>query len=294
MRAEPSGVTIRGDHRRSSRRRGVGVAAAALALIAGLAPSVQADGGNTAQGHRWADVADAEIRPGVQVRSDSGQCTSNFVFTKGDRVFLGTAAHCASLGGQSDTDGCTTPTRPLGTKFTVEGTGKSATMVYSSWVTMQERKEKDTFTCLRNDFALLELDRRDHRKVNPTVPHFGGPTGIGPATSPGSPVASYQNSGLRFGLEPLKPKAGASLGMSGSGWSHVIYSASPGVPGDSGSGYLDSRGRAIGVLSTLAIAPAPASNNATSLAKALAYLDANDSGLRGVSLATGTLPFVLD
>ena len=33
------------------------------------------------------------------------------------------------------------------------------------------------------------------------------------------------------------------------GWSHSVYTVSPGIPGDSGSGLLDAKGHAIGVLS---------------------------------------------
>ena len=64
----------------------------------------------------------------------------------------------------------------------------------------------------------------------------------------------------------------------------------PGIPGDSGSGFLSTDGKAIGVLSTLGLAPLPASNNIGDLAKELAFAQAN-SGIGGLQLVNGTEPF---
>ncbi len=49
-------------------------------------------------------------------------------------------------------------------------------------------------------------------------------------------------------------------------------------------------GKAIGVLSTLGLAPLPASNNIGDLAKELAWAQAN-SGIGGLQLVNGTEPF---
>ena len=65
---------------------------------------------------------------------------------------------------------------------------------------------------------------------------------------------------------------------------------SPGIPGDSGSGFMTAGGKAIGVLSTLGLAPLPASNNIGDLAKELALAQAN-SGISGLKLENGTQPF---
>ena len=51
-----------------------------------------------------------------------------------------------------------------------------------------------------------------------------------------------------------------SLGREGGGWTHLVYTATPGIPGDSGSAFIDAQGRAFGVLSTLQIAPTVGSN----------------------------------
>jgi hypothetical protein len=63
----------------------------------------------------------------------------------------------------------------------------------------------------------------------------------------------------------------------------------PGIPGDSGSGFLDDSGKAFGILSTVAIAPLPLSNGVGDLSRELSY--ANAHGMSGVALALGTEPF---
>jgi hypothetical protein len=44
-------------------------------------------------------------------------------------------------------------------------------------------------------------------------------------------VLSYGNSSLRLGVTQLSPKEGTSLGATGGGWTHQVYTVSPGVPG---------------------------------------------------------------
>jgi hypothetical protein len=69
-----------------------------------------------------------------------------------------------------------------------------------------------------------------------------------------------------------------------------VYTVTPGVPGDSGSGILSGDGAALGTLSTVAVLPFPASNGVADLAHTFAYARAN--GFPGLELATGTEPFV--
>src|SRR5205814_1846823 len=83
-------------------------------------------------------------------------------------------------------------------------------------------------------------------KVNPSIPFWGGPNGIDTnGTVQGENVYSYGNSELRGGVSQLSPKQGVSLGDAGGGWSHNVYTASPGIPGDSGSAFLNSPGAAL-------------------------------------------------
>jgi hypothetical protein len=163
-------------------------------------------------------------------------------------------------------------------------------MVYNSWLAMQAGGETDPDTCAYNDFALVRLDPADADRVNPSVPGYGGPTGIGSAGGLGATVYSYGNSSLRAGVTTLSPKQGVVIQNEGSGWSHVVATLTPGVPGDSGSGFLNASGGAIGVLSTLQLAPLPATNGVGDLARELAYMRANSS-FGGVQLVPGTEPW---
>ena len=235
--------------------------------------SVLATGATAA--HAWAPAATATIHPGVQLSTDAGQCTANFVFTEGSTVYIGSAAHCTSSGGLTDTDGCESDSFPIGTPVTVDGASRPGILAYSSWATMRAVGETDPDACAYNDFALVRIDPADVAKVNPTVPHWGGPTGISSGTTFGQQVYSYGNSSLRQGLTLLSPKTGVSLGQDGDGWNHTVYTLSPGIPGDSGSAYLDSTGRALGLLSTVHFAPLVLANGVTDLRRALEYLTAH-------------------
>jgi hypothetical protein len=242
-----------------------------------------------------ASAASAEVSPGVQtITEGSGQCTANFVFSDGGNTYLGQSAHCASTGAATSTNGCEADSLPLGTKVEIEDASNPGTfpvvgeIVYSSWLAMKANNEPvDSETCQYNDFALVKLPAGTD--VNPTVPFWGGPNGLGGATSELEDIYTYGNSSLRLGIEQLKPKRGKSLGTTPEGWSHTVYTLTPGIPGDSGSAFLDSQGRAFGTLSTVAIAPLPASNGVGDLAKELAYAKAN--GFAGVNLVNGTTPF---
>lgn len=238
----------------------------------------------------WAPIGQATVHPGVQVFTAGAQCTSNFVFEGASSVYLGQAAHCSGTGGQTETDGCTSGSLPLGTAVEVTGASKPGTLVYSSWLTMQAGGETDPDACAYNDFALIRLDPADAGRVNPSVPGFGGPTGLGAAGGTGSTVYSYGNSELRGGIAKLSPKQGIVVRSEGSGWSHVVVTLTPGIPGDSGSGFINSSGAAIGVLSTLQLAPLPATNGVGDLAKELVYMHAH-SGFGDVRLAGGTEAF---
>ena len=103
---------------------------------------------------------------------------------------------------------------------------------------------------------------------------------------------SFGNSSLRGGVTQLSPKTGISLGddAADGGWSHPLYTVTPGIPGDSGSAFVSAGGKAVGTLSTLGLAPLPLSNNIGDLAKELAFAQAN-SGIAGLQLVNGTEAF---
>ena len=261
----------------------------ALCLVALLAPLATTAAGSAPA---WAPAATATVHPGVQTLTEGGQCTANFVFFDASGVYIGQAAHCSSTGGATDTDGCTAASHPLGTEVTVDGASRPATMVYNSWLTMQALGETDPDICQYNDFALLRLDPADAGQVNPSIPHWGGPTGLNTSgTRLFENVYSYGNSSLRLGLTVLSPKKGISLGDDGGGWNHLVSTLTPGIPGDSGSAFLDSAGRALGVLSTLNVGiPTGVNNGVSDLARMLDYMRAN-SPFSAVRLALGTVAF---
>jgi hypothetical protein len=237
----------------------------------------------------WAPASGAAIQPGIQTFTGGAQCTANFVFYDASDVYLGQAAHCSGTGAATETDGCDSGSLPLGTAVDIGGS-RPGTLVYNSWLTMQARGEANADACAYNDFALVKVDPADVGSVNPSIPFWGGPTGLdGHGTATGDTVLSYGNSSLRGGITQLSPKQGKSLGDEGNGWSHTVYTVTPGIPGDSGSAFLNAQGQALGVLSTVAIAPLAGSNGVGDLARELAY--ANSTGGFSVTLATGTEPF---
>lgn len=268
------------------------LASAAVAVLVGgavVGGTAAAPPANRTPG--FAPAAAATVTPGVQTRTAGAQCTANFVFVDGvGRVYLGQSAHCASTDGATQTDGCLAGSLPLGTPVAVRGATKPGVLAYSSWLSMQRAGEKDLDTCRNNDFALIRLDPADIGRTNPSVPVFGGPTGLdSDGTSVGEQVVSYGSSSLRLGVRDTSPKRGVSLGDAFGGWRHTVYTVTPGIPGDSGSGVLDGRGRGFGTLSTVAVAPYPLSNGVSDLSRQLAY--ARSHGVPGLALVPGTEPF---
>lgn len=272
---------------------------AACLAAAGLVAST----GTAQAAPSWAPADSALIHPGTMMYTDGAQCTANFVYTDGaGNVYVGYAAHCAGQGAATDTNGCNVDSVPLGTRvdFTNDGNLASegtivghGTLAYSSWITEHNLGTTDANTCAYNDLALVKVDAADVSKVNPSVPFWGGPTGIDTdGTKAGDRVWTYGNSSLRGGAAPLSPHTGISLGddAADGGWSHPLYTVTPGIPGDSGSGFMSAGGKAVGVLSTLGLAPLPASNNIGDLAKELAFAQAH-SGISGLQMVNGTEPF---
>ena len=208
---------------------GVSVLAGALAIAL---PSTAA---------AWAPAASAPIHPGVNTETGGASCTSNFIFTNGGDTYIGQAAHCSGTGEATDTNGCDSGSLPIGTPVTVTGASQPGTLVYNSWLTMQGKGETDPDTCQYNDFALVKLAAADVAKVNPSVPDFGGPTGLrsGTGMTTGTKVLSYGNSILRQGVTAAEPEVrlpgpgDVELGLE----PHDLH-RHPGHPGRLGVGLL--------------------------------------------------------
>ncbi|MFC7495031.1 hypothetical protein ACOADD_12410, partial [Nocardioides sp. CPCC 206349] len=162
-----------------------GIAAVTVTLMTALLMAVSSPAGAAPT---WAPADEAAIHPGTQMYTEGAQCTGNFVFTDGaGNVYVGYAAHCAGTGEATDTNGCDVESLPLGTPVTFNEGGSlvsegtqvgSGTLAYSSWDTMNRINESDGNTCSYNDFALVKVSAADAAKVNPSIPFWGGPTGI--------------------------------------------------------------------------------------------------------------------
>lgn len=248
--------------------RRAALALALLLLALALAPTPEAASGAT-----WPPLSEATIRPGVSVDTASGQCTSNFLFTSADHAtrYLGLAAHCV--------DGM-----PIGEQVRIANGAATGRLAYSSWRTMTLVGEADAPTLAENDFALIRIDDAYAQRAHPAMLHYGGPTGLADAdqAETGDAVVTYGNSGLRLGLAPLSPHEGFVVSHANE-WSTYVVTATPGIPGDSGSGVMTRDGRALGVLVTLNAIP-PGVNGVTHLDDALDYARAH--GGMDVRLAT--------
>jgi hypothetical protein len=263
-----------------SRTRLLGLAVVAFGVWAGVASPASAT-------HDPAKP----IHPGVQTFTAGAQCTANFIFRDGGGTYIGQAAHCSGTGGATETNGCDSGSLPIGTPVEVSGATQPGTLVYNSWITMQANGETNADACQYNDFALVRIDPADVGRVSSTIPGWGGPTGLGPSSAMlGDTVYSYGNSSLRGGITKLSPKQGIVVQGEGNGWSRTVYTLTPGVPGDSGSAFLGAGGQAIGVLSTLQLAPVAGSNGVSDLRSALTYMNANSS-FTSTALVPGTEPF---
>jgi hypothetical protein len=239
----------------------------------------------------WAPAATATIHPGVQTDTAGGQCTANFIYYDATDVYIGQAAHCSSTGAQTDTNGCTSGSLPLGTPVVILGANHPGTLAYNSWIAMQAAGETDPDACAYNDLALVKIDPADVGLVDPNIPHWGGPVGLNTTgTNAGDSVYSYGNSILRLGVTALSPKVGVSNGDDGNGWTHTVTTVSPGIPGDSGSAFLDADGKALGDLSTLSVGvPGGVQNNVSDLSRELDYMHSH--GGPSATLVLGTAPF---
>jgi hypothetical protein len=279
--------------RRTTLARSLGVAASlATVTLAAAAPATAAGGSDlVANGGHWAHAATATIHPGVMTLTKDAGCTANFIYTAQGHTYLGQAAHCSGTGESTETNGCSAHSLPLGTPVKILGSNVTGKLAYNSWLLMQKLGEKGENPCAFNDLALIEIPNSAVSKVNPSIPVFGGPNGLNTTgTKAGDAVESYGNSSLRQGMSAFSPKTGTSIGDVGDGWSHSVYTLTPGIPGDSGSAFLDAKGAALGDLSTLALAPSPLSNQVSDVAHELQYARAH-SNLKDLQLVAGTERF---
>ncbi len=173
------------------------------------------------------------------------------------------------------------------------GASRPGTLAYNSWLTMQAAGETDPDTCAYNDLALIRIDPADVGKVNPSVPGFGGPTGSAPSATSARPSTPTATRNCAAGVTKLSPKQGIVVQNEGDGWSHNVVTLTPGIPGDSGSGFLNESGGRSASSAPCRSRRSPARNGVGDLGRELAYLRAN-GGFPAWSWCRGREPFKAD
>lgn len=226
----------------------------------------------------FGEANDNQIRPGVQVSSPNGSCTSNFIYHDADgNLYIGAAAHCFSPDTNSGVDACDATNAVPGSSVTIENASTPGQLFYSSWQAMKENGEAaGSGICQGNDFALVKIDPADIDNVHPSALVFGGPSAAFEGDADvGDEVFSYGQSSLHLGVGSLQSKQGQITAQSADGWTYSVQTDNPGLSGDSGSAVLHETGQALGVLVTVGVGfPGPVSNGVCNLELALAY--AND------------------
>lgn len=163
----------------------------------------------------FADVSCGGIRPGAYMVSSGGAfCTLNFVVTDGIDLFIGTAAHCVSLG----------------QRIHVAGHPEIGTVALDG---------------ARGDWAFIRIDPEDRPLVDPTLARWGGPTGIQAPRIAGDVVFHYGYGASAGQLEPTRGRAGVVL-VAGPEASSFLYAGSV-DSGDSGSPVMLATGEAAGI-----------------------------------------------
>jgi hypothetical protein len=258
----------------SPSRRGF-LASAVVALAVVASSLLVSTGPATAAGA-------GRIGPGTQMVTNGRTCTAAFAFRDSrHRVYLGYAASCA-VRKSSAANRCALRPLPVGTKVRLVERGRTVgvgTLRYSSLRSLRHAGVTDAATCAANDFALVQLRGAARRHLDPTVPHWGGPSGIGALPAAGTTVfALFRPSTSARTL----PRAGTvdSVGSA----TAVVTTPLASRRGAKGSGFLDDSGRAVGILTGWS---ASGANTVESLATVVSY--ARHHGVPGLRVVRGTV-----
>ena len=194
----------------------------------------------------WAPAGSATIKPGNQTFTEGAQCTSNFIFEDGSNTTSARRPTARAPARATDTNGCDSGSLPIGTPVEVdrrEPPGNPRLQLVAD--DAGDRRDQPRRLCSTTTSRWSGSTRPTSAKVNPSVPGFGGPTGLGGVRRAmlGDTVYTYGNSSLRGGVTKLSPKQGVVAQSEGNGWSRTVYTVTPGIPGDSGSGFFDGIGQ---------------------------------------------------
>jgi hypothetical protein len=245
----------------------LGALLAAVTVLAPTGPATAASSGR--------------LGPGTQLVTAGHLCAANFVFRDArHRVFLGYAASCATRTGAGSADVTCARSLPLGTRVRLADRGRTVghgVLRYSSFRTLHRAGLADAATCAANDFALVEVRGDLRRRVSPSVPYWGGPTGLG--ALPGATAYVFGLARPTAGARTL-PRAGQVTSAGASTASVTTLLPSTGAA--RGSGFLDGAGRAVGVLTRSTLT---GDNTVVSLATAVGF--ARGHGVPGLRVVRG-------
>lgn len=179
------------------------------------------------------------VRPGAVVRPSG--CTLNFLFqgyrrdelgnwVEADR-YIGTAGHCLL-----DEEGEERSWPPGQGVVAQDGQGR--------------RIGEEAYAILTadKDFALIRLD--PDVQANPSMCHWGGPTGINEDLTSQPTVLRHFGQGLALGTVAPARTAVAAFGMQ---TPRHVFATGAVIFGDSGSGVISDDGRAVGVAVTVGL-----------------------------------------
>ncbi len=237
----------------------------------------------TNEPYDFGSVEGKVLRPGEPIRG----CTTNFLYHYNwERFFLGSAAHCHTENDPETADGCDfteTEFPELGSTVEFTDTEHAGTLVYSSWIAMHSANESNENACVGNDFSLIEISPDTFHAMH-NAPRWNIQQDIKAYKQPfvGQDVQAYGSSSMRCTDWACERDGGADGSVNtlkgkhreirNEGYKHRVSLTPSGVPGDSGGPLLSMDGHAIGVASTIIIAPQVGDNTYADVNHALNYM----------------------
>lgn len=215
--------------------------------------------GSSGADEGWPSPSSAGVRPGVDI---GGNCTANFLFSDPTNTtfYIGTAAHCVD-------------NHAIGDLIRINHGQAIGVLVYSGWKTLDDGGTGRCDFDSAQDFALVRIKDQYEDNIHPAMLAYGGPTHMQRLSSIGDKVLTYGDSPFWAGVDTLQMREGyvVSPGLCITD----IYTAGPGLPGDSGSPVVLEEGGTVGVLTTLQFAPEAGSNGVVTLDQAVAFMEKN-------------------
>lgn len=271
-----------------SRTRLAALSAGLALALAGLCPGTAgATAGATASASgRWAPAATARIHPGVPVTIGGVTCTGGFILTDGKRVYLTLTAGCAGASAGEDVNGCPT-TRdsaavdPPRTEAEITGARYKGHLAYNSFERMKRLGEKRTNRCHYNNLSLIQIDRRDIKRTNPSVPTLGGPARV----AQGQPSAPDQ-----LAVFLAAPTTAEAIETNAGGWAHTMMVNGHVTAANAGAPVLTESGAALGLVTVAPPQGTVGPTTVSNLRRELRVLH-HEHGFEHVHLATGTADY---